>query len=838
MPRGTRRSRASGSAPAQRPERALVLAVSGLVVLAPQLLGAQAGWAISTLALYSGGCAISAAVVLREKLARVPQSPIMYAAAAALVWTGVQAVPVPAELVALFQPEVHALVHEADALLGREPRGWMTFSYSPHATRTELLKLSVVLMSLTLAWTLASLGWRRAMIRAVGLSAAVMAFVALAHLAADADSVFGAYTPRRASPVLLAPLMNRNHLSGFVAMGVPILVGLGLDRDHGRFRYAWLSAGVLTGMTALLAASRGGVASLVLGVAMLGVLGLVKHRGPKAARSRFQWWALAGAVAALAGYGTFAAWDRLVMDFEGGGLDKLELAAGGLGLALDHPWTGVGRGAFSAAFVAEHGRAYRFTHPENLFAQWASEWGIPVALGIAVVVTRALWRAARRARSWTRRGALAGLMSIVAHEMVDFSTELLGVAAVVAALLGASLVSGKRSRPTRWNARASLVSLSALTLTLSLTYGWRLDGESVAALENRLGNQMQMRRREEFRSTLARAIRIHPAEPSFYLLAGAEAAAHADPRALRWLNHSMMRATQWSSPHVVTARYLATRGHFAQAFAELRRAEELAAGSGHALACELILREPEATADLVRSAKGDAIGTSFINRVAMCLPPDAASTRRLDDHLRASGVRGAFVREARRALDEEAPERALTLLRGVEDDAQHSASYLRAQAHLTLGDPALAAQHLQSPIDEAPRPERLLRLQARAFAEAGDMAGVEAACGRLRGLATGRAERIAEVWVLQGDLARAMRNHGAAMQAYERANRLAPHSLGLERVAALSAELGDLGRAFRAYSDLCRVADETTSHCQAASDIRGRLAEPPAGPAQRSTTPP
>jgi O-antigen ligase len=808
------------------------LSLGVCLIVSPQLLGGVFGWGISVVAALSAIACAAAAWASRADGSTIRLDRASYALLAILAFTALQALPLPRAVTELAQPTAVQMADTAAALLGEPPPSWVPLSIAPGSTRAELVKGAAIVATFLAAWLLVSLGHRRQLVYLVALSTVAMAVVALGHLAVDADRVFGLYQQVHTGTALLAPLLNQNQLSGFLAMGVPLLLGLALEEEEDRGkRLGYLVGATLVGATSLLAVSRGGVAGLVCGLLALAGLGLARRRrgrrplGPAYAILT----ATAGAIAAL---GLYAGFERLYADFEVSDISKLELGAQGLSLALDHPWLGVGRGAFSAAFVSQHGSTERFTHPENLVAQWTSEWGLVAAVVLLALLGHAVVRAVAEAAKWSRLGAAAGLVAIVVHDLVDFALEMAGVAVVGAALLAAVIGPRRSSRPTDDEGRgpralhvAAGVSMLALALVGAL--GWRIDGESVNALQQRLTELARSGDREAFRSTLLEAVRLHPAEPVFPLLGGAEAVRHDDPRAVAWLNRAMFLAPGWSSPHVETARLLWRQRRIEQALLELREAEARQPGTGTALACSILLQRAERTAQLVRIAGDGSDGIAWLDRVVGCLPVTHPAAVSIDVALAERGGLRARLRQADRALHEQDGRRALRALEPVRDTRDTDVQLTRARAYLALDDPRRAVEVLRRAEGFTDRPQAVLRMRAEAEARARDEEAMRATMERLRGHAGGRSTVLAELWVHEGNLERGLGNVGRALEAFERAHRLDPSSPGLASVASLAEQTGELGRALRAHAELCRRTGPDAPSCQAHARILETLGEPP-----------
>src|SRR5439155_26656459 len=114
----------------------------------------------------------------------------------------------------------------------------------------------------------------------------------------------------------------------------------------------------------------------------------------------------------------------------------------GARMAADYPWAGVGRGAFESPINAyrRDDESVRLVYPENLGVQMASEWGLPISILIAGLALRAARRCAPEIAAEATPaivGAACGVLSVVIHDVADFSLELPGVAFPTTIALGA-----------------------------------------------------------------------------------------------------------------------------------------------------------------------------------------------------------------------------------------------------------------------------------------------------------------------------------------------------------------------------------------------------------------
>ena len=254
--------------------------------------------------------------------------------------------------------------------------------------------------------------------------------------------------------------------------------------------------------------------------------------------------------------------------------------------------------------------------------------GIPVAVILLATICRALAQGLRRARTGSQIGVFAGLVGLGFHDMVDFSLELVGVAVVAAAALGSAMVVSKRGRRAR---RDSLVPLAVCSVLAPVLLGPLVVGSSTHDLRTRLESALDESEPDVFRETLLVAVALHPAEATFPLLAGVEAARRRDPGALAWLNRAMTLAPGWASPHVTTARVLWGRGAQDQALVEAAEAEKRQAGSAAELLCEILGQRPEVGVALRACAPSREHCGELLGRLARCSGLPEVLVAELDD---------------------------------------------------------------------------------------------------------------------------------------------------------------------------------------------------------------
>jgi hypothetical protein len=780
-----------------RPDTAVLCAT---ILVAPELFGGAFPW---TVVVIAGLCVASLGTALwvRRSAATPVVDGVFIAMGLAWLWTCLQAVPLPTAV-------AHTLglgsVQSAERLQGL---AWgetvpFTISYDPGSTQLQIL-IGISILSAFLAARLGGPSGVKPIAIATVASAVLLGLVGFAHRAAGADVLFGIYSPRFSATHLLTPLMNSNHLGGFSLMGALIAAGLAAEEGGRQKRVAWVTASVFCTLVVAFTLSRGAIGALLFGLVLLSAW-LVRSRRSDGRRAAVPVAVVGGAVAGVV---AFAGLEPILRRFETHGLDKLELAAHGFRL-LDGSawWLGVGRGAFSSAFVTHQGSLDRYTHPENLLVQWTTEWGILIAGVLLLALTPALWKRFRTAEKPLVAAVCVAIFALSLQNLVDFGLEMAGVVAVVAALLGALLP--VRSTSTRQpSRRLSSASFGVFVVVLA-ALGPRVLASDTQSIVDRLTRAMQADDGADFQATLRRGLALHPGEPAFALLAGTYAGSKRHPDAARWLSVVIEEAPGWAAPHAVAARWLFAEGRIDQALLEIHEAEQLHAGRGHKVLCEILTRYPRME-HIERAEPDGAPRIAFLNRTtSRCpgLPPelraqiDTAILKDEPAHPR------AVLRQAQRLATQERSGDAIALLqRALDDNADDTQLWVAIiEAHLSGGDAERAESALKEAGSRGLDSRALLEAQARVEAALGQTEAMRATLARLRGQAQGAAHLIASSFILEGRLEASLGNVDEALAAYTAADRAKPESLALQYAAALAVKSGRPTQARRTYRTLCR----------------------------------
>jgi O-antigen ligase len=462
-----------------------------LAVVAPWPFGSAPSWAVRSITWISLATAIVVSLAQARRgalcLPRAPLWPVAILVALGLM----QLVPLPAGLHAVLAPGSAAVWHPVEpaaaALLGTRAR---PVSIYPAATSAWLgLTSGVIAVGLLGA---PALGRRRTMMAAawtlVGAGSLVAGYGIVARTAFG-PLLYGYIAVPTVSP--FGPFVNKNHFAGYVEM--PALLALGLGR--GLWRQAAsapsaaapsaspsalvaFGASAIMVMAVLLSMSRGGALGVVSGIAVLAVVDFVtaRHRGAM------------GKVLVPVGLGLLLAVLVAVMPGEvherllgiGRSNDNSTLYRKAIWKDALRGWTaspvfGQGMGAFADViprFKTTAGQ-FRVDHPENEPIEIAVEGGLIALVAAATAVVVAFARSVRAIRGHRDRvlrgivtGALAGIVALIVHGLVDFNLRIPSNALMFVALMTVAVAP---LGTITWQGRSCWCMVAALA-AIAVTY--------------------------------------------------------------------------------------------------------------------------------------------------------------------------------------------------------------------------------------------------------------------------------------------------------------------------------------------------------------------------------
>ena len=587
-------------------------------------------------------------------------APVVGLAGLALL-CALQAVPIPLSVLSKLDGATADIWSRCLLPVGGEVH-YGSISLAPATTVSEAAKWASYACVLGASATLTRSRGPAACLQIIVVSSAIVALATIAHQMADAKSVFGLYTPAHDFGAgAVVPLLNPNHLAGYLNLGALAALGLELSPRRGVPKGLMGALAIFDIAMSLRTASRGGAASLLLGLVVLGILVFAAPvKGDRRGPSRTVGLTVLLGTAALGiGLAAFGFDRKLWMDLTDLGIDKVRIGALMKPMILDHPIFGIGRGSFESAFEAYQPPTHQhvvLNHPENIVAQWTCEWG-----GIGAVALCAFawilcpWRSGV-AGSASASGAAAAVVALGLQNLVDFSLELPGIA--LAFSVAAGVVWGASKRETRHmkTTKGSVAArwvLPAATVVISLVSAiLRVPPIGAARIDIQRQLASKSNIPQEVRASVVRMMRWYPAE-YYFPLAGAALALQGGDNPIPWIQRALERGPSIGRTHLLLAEALAARGAMQQALLELRIAVDCESGLAD-IAAQSALRWSDNEADLLRAVPLGSDGAPMLD--TMAARALSAKNRNLElalDHAslgRDPGRRGPLVRLAEGAM--------------------------------------------------------------------------------------------------------------------------------------------------------------------------------------------
>gem|GEM_PF-1197589 len=421
-----------------------------------------------------------------------------------------QIVPIPLHLRRLIDPAGSALLENAP---DGTPGSW-PLSLDPASTAAEVGTAAAALVAFVAALHYAT--WRRhhrLLLKAITLAGVAGVTVGIVHRLAGVEKLYGMFSVSQS--VLPGPFINPNHSAEFFELAAFAGLGLALGSEA-ETRIAWYVAAAIDAAGALTTLSRGSLLALFAGGVSFLVLRWRADRrataegaprpgaGPLARTLAWSLGALACLVSIAVALGAAPVLDELAHTNLTGGTEKIVVWRDSLPILLHHP-LGIGRHAFDRVYPVYKTLTQnsRFQFVENGPLQLLLDLGWP---GVALLVLAVVWvlRKIPIRRDYVAAALAAGLVAVLAHNLVDFGLEIMGIrvpfAAVAGVLVGRAW-GRDEAAPTvtegpRWAAPV-LIGIVALGLATGL---W--------AESHRQAEQLEERWREAPRGEVRRAIAL------------------------------------------------------------------------------------------------------------------------------------------------------------------------------------------------------------------------------------------------------------------------------------------------------------------------------------------
>lgn len=817
-----------------------------------------------TLAPLLGACGVACALLYVGAPTHTPRpaaTVLLWVAVGLTVFTALQLVPLPAAWLASLAPANAEVWKDALRPLKEAGPGLTPLSLDPVATGVEvargLLYICVYLAGLQIARRTEGTHFLE---RVLVAAAVLLAVVSLLHPALGAERVLGLYRPTLPhGPRHTAPLLNANHLGGYVNIGICLVTGvLCSPRPAIPKQIAAVIALVLVGVQVFIA-SRGALGSMVVGI----VATVALWGATRSARVSSSTWTGGLAVLGLLAFGAMmglaadeGAWTELASK----DLSKLDIFRHALRLCQRHGYLGIGRGAFESVFPKERAGIGNivFTHPENVVVQWVTEWGVPISVVAFVAIAWALRPRSAITRSHMAIGPWGALVAVGLQNLVDFSSEVPGV--MIAVTLCAAMVTGGVGEAPRED-EAPKKRLARLATVWARHPAWTvgLGAASVAVAawifvaqggelfneQHRLKERLTVQTGDDPRKVLAAdreglhvalrgAMLRHPAEPYFPFLGAYRAAVAQDENPIPWVSRALERSPTYGRAHLILARAL-FRVSPSQARLEYRLAFEQDHGTYDALRDEAYLLVgsyydamellPSATATSTedRGWVLELLSTHLGERLPATRVRIDQEQIALDPKALAPLERAA--RDALHDIESGQPWCEGAKVKGCADEALVRAQALRtaspgtctghvlvAEATYAGGNTLHALAELEGAIDGVNEHADCLRALADLAIRAGDRTRVAPALDKLADLPCGKVEECVSNLTYAATLEERRKNPRRALTHYRKAADMAPERLDL-------------------LAEQARLAKLLELHSEA-SDVYAKLAEKEPGNAQ------
>jgi putative inorganic carbon (hco3(-)) transporter len=451
-----------------------------LLVAASYLLFAGGRpWTLAPLVAIAAGAAL---LTSRRTFAILgPWRSLDLALVALLAAISVQALPLPASIVATLSPHRVEITNATRLAQFGAPPAWLTLSVDPNAT---LVALATVALGVLAFWsaraTFSAGGSTRSFCRALTVIGTVFAIAAVLQKAVAPRSVLFMIEPDARSASPFGAFVNRNHFGGWLLMVAAPVAGYFVARMkiHQFVRRRWresigqiMRSGIV--FTAIAVIAIVGVLLVTLSRSALTGLGVAALVGWRMGRPRMHvertslpgMLGLIGAVLViLVVFVDVDRWATRVaesFDTTPTPLSRSAIWRESLPIARDFWLTGSGAGTFSDAMIVYQesrvwvGSMRRWAHFNNAhshYLQVACEGGLLVGLPVMwalVALGRLGYRAVRSDKGemfWVRIGAAGGLAGVAVQSIWETSL-IMPASAVLAGVLGGLLLYRREVRP-------------------------------------------------------------------------------------------------------------------------------------------------------------------------------------------------------------------------------------------------------------------------------------------------------------------------------------------------------------------------------------------------------
>jgi tetratricopeptide (TPR) repeat protein len=492
----------------------------------------------------------------------------------------VQSIPLPLSIRGAFDAAGTALLRDNDIA----PLSWWPLSLDPPATRVYVGRAAVALVIFLVAYHLASGQTRRHFLtRAVACAGLAAVAIGVGHRIFGMSKLYGLFNSTGRA-LITGPFVNVNHTAELLELATFVCLACSFQREAPLNRIGWLVGTLVCAGAALATLSRGAVVAMAMGLIVFAFLRYfaADPSGANRRRASLAWAALTLSIVVFGAvsFGAGQLVDRFRTDAVSTDV-RFHLWRESLRVFAVHPF-GIGRGAFDRVFPIY--RAFkmpfsvRFAFVENEPLQILVDCGwFFCALLAAAGVIFVAWRVIRHGRRDKIEAALvAGLVAVLAHSLLDFGLETLGILVPFTAILGTVLGRTRTSEPAPGRTARAGWGLAATAGACAL---FGVVATAHPSFDDFDALLKQAQSPEARRALLTRAEQTHPLD-YFYALGQARLStlkgqAGAPSPRLHALNRALRLCPACEAAHVEVARNLWKLGMRRQALLEWRTAVEI-----------------------------------------------------------------------------------------------------------------------------------------------------------------------------------------------------------------------------------------------------------------------
>ncbi len=422
----------------------------------------------------------------RMRNADLPARALAVGMLVLVVAVAIQLVPIPARVLSRISPSTEAFLRAydlqyaeaADSNTATPPAH--PLSIRPRDTAIALaLLLGLGVMLLGLGSGLSRRDWQ-GFVAGLVIVGVVLALVGIIQRAMFTGKIYGFWIPEvgllAPSPTLSAfgPFINRNHFAGWMLMALPLGLGYFAEllargmrgvKPGFRERVLWFAspdanrvilvgfAILLMGLSLVMTISRSGISCFAVAV-VLAAFALA----PRQSRALFTTYLILLAAVSVG----WAGLDAVVGRFSRTSSDLISRVGAWddtIRIARDFPIFGTGLNTYGTATLLyqKSNMDVHLAQAHSDYLQLAAEGGLLVGVPALILVALFISEVRKRFRqdrshatvNWLRLGAVTGLVAIALQEMVEFSLQMPGNAAlfVVLAAIAIHYSPPRRSEP-------------------------------------------------------------------------------------------------------------------------------------------------------------------------------------------------------------------------------------------------------------------------------------------------------------------------------------------------------------------------------------------------------